>query len=190
MERMALKFKQGSLSEVIIIEPDIFKDNRGVFMETYHYGKYSDAGIEQVFVQDNHSHSKKNVLRGLHYQLRNPQGKLVYVIKGKIFDVAIDIRRGSPTFGKWSGALLSDENRCQLFIPKGFAHGLCVLSETADVIYKNTDLYAPGDKYGILWSDPSINIAWPIKNPILSEKDSTNPKLSEIPKEHLPVYKK
>ena len=187
---MELRFKQNALSEVIMIEPDIFQDHRGFFLEAYHLNKYSKAGILKPFVQDNHAHSKKNVLRGLHYQLQNPQGKLVYVIKGEIFDVAVDIRRGSPTFGKWSGGILSDENRRQLFIPQGFAHGYCVLSDTADVIYKNTDFYSPGDEYGILWSDSSIQITWQIKDPILSEKDSTNPKLSEVPKEHLPVYKK
>ena len=157
-------------------------------METYHGSKYREVGIDQPFVQDNHSHSRRFTVRGLHYQLDHPQAKLVYVIVGEILDIAVDIRRGSPTFAQWTGTLLSARNRRQLFIPTGFAHGFCVLSETADVIYKCTDLYTPGDEYGILWSDPTINVVWPIENPTLSEKDAKNPKLKDVPEEFLPLY--
>jgi len=185
---MTMKFTEKSLPEVLLIEPMVFEDDRGFFMETYHMGKYGEAGIDKPFVQDNHSHSRRFTLRGLHYQLKYPQAKLVYVISGEILDIAVDIRRGSPTFGRWTGTLLSDKNRRQLFVPAGFAHGFCVLSETADVIYKCTDLYTPGDEYGILWSDPTIDVVWPIENPILSEKDAKNPELNEVPQEHLTLY--
>ena len=187
---MTLRFTETTLPGVILIEPVVFEDDRGFFMETYHMGKYAEAGIGQGFVQDNHSHSERFTLRGLHYQLNHPQGKLVYVITGEILDVAVDIRRGSPMFGRWTATLLSDRNKRQLFIPAGFAHGFCVLSETADVIYKCTDLYAPGDEYGVLWSDPTIDIVWPVENPILSEKDAKNPELNHIHEEDLPLYEK
>ena len=183
-----MKFTEQSLPGVIVIEPEAFEDNRGFFMETYHISKYGKEGIDKPFLQDNHSHSKKGALRGLHYQLRNPQAKLVYVVTGEVFDVAVDIRWGAPTFGQWTGTLLSEKNRHQLFIPAGFAHGFCVLSETADVIYKCTAIYTPGDDHGVIWSDPTIDIKWPIKNPILSKKDMENPKLTEIPEDLLPVY--
>ncbi len=185
---MTLKCIEDSLPGVVLIEPEVFEDDRGFFMETYHMNKYGEVGIDQPFVQDNHSHSRRFTLRGLHYQFKHPQAKLVYVISGEIFDVAVDIRRGSPTFGRWTATVLSASNRRQLFVPTGFAHGFCVLSETADVIYKCTDLYAPGDEYGILWSDPSIAVAWPIKTPVLSDKDSKNPKLKEVPEALLPLY--
>lgn len=186
---MPIQFTEKPVPGVFLVKPAVFEDDRGFFMETYHKERYSDAGISDKFIQDNHSHSRQWTLRGLHYQLRNPQGKLVYVISGKILDIAVDIRFGSPTFGRWTGTLLSNENKHQLYIPEGFAHGFCVLSETADVIYKCSDLYTPGDEYGVLWSDPDIDIVWPIENPILSEKDSKNPKLSDIPEDQLPVYK-
>ncbi len=186
---MALRTTEKSLPGVLLIEPAVFGDDRGFFLETYHKGKYGEAGIPKGFVQDNHSHSRKFTLRGLHYQLQHPQGKLVYVISGEILDIAVDIRLGSPTFGRWTGTLLSNENKRQLWVPEGFAHGFCVLSETADVLYKCTDLYTPGDEYGILWSDPTIDIVWPIENPLLSEKDAKNPELNSVPKEHLPVYR-
>ncbi len=173
---------------VLQIEPQRFEDNRGFFMETYHREKYVQAGIKKAFVQDNHSHSHKHVLRGLHYQLNHPQGKLIYTVTGEIFDVAVDIRRGSPTFRQWVGAHLSAQNKRQIYIPEGFAHGFVVLSEVADVIYKCTDLYAPGDEYGILWNDPEIGIKWPDCVPILSEKDSQNPVITAIPEDRLPVY--
>ncbi|MBN2060420.1 MAG: dTDP-4-dehydrorhamnose 3,5-epimerase [Deltaproteobacteria bacterium] len=183
-----LRYYNKSIPGVILIEPDIFKDDRGFFMETYNKNRYSEMGIEKVFVQDNHSRSQKDIIRGLHYQLVHPQGKLVYVIKGKILDVAVDIRQGSPTFGRWTGDVLSDQNRQQLYIPEGFAHGFCVLSDMADVIYKCTEVYHPDDEYGILWSDPGINITWPIQDPILSEKDRRNPPLGDIGREFLPGY--
>jgi dTDP-4-dehydrorhamnose 3,5-epimerase len=185
---MAVKSNATLLPGVILIEPDVFKDARGFFMETYHQKRYRKAGIDRVFVQDNHSYSKRGTLRGLHYQLSHAQGKLIYVAAGEIFDVAVDIRRGSPTFGKWSGMYMSSENKRQLYIPEGFAHGFSVLSETADVIYKCTDFYDPDDEYGVFWADPTIDIDWKIERPVLSKKDEQNPKLNEIPKELLPVY--
>ena len=185
---MALKFTEKSLPNVLLIEPRAFEDDRGFFMETFHSEKYAEINISQPFLQDNHSHSRRGTLRGLHYQLKNPQGKLVYVVKGEIFDVAVDIRRGSPSFGRWTGDLLSEKNKRQLYIPEGFAHGFCVLSETADVIYKCTDLYTPGDEYGVFWADETIDIVWPMENPILSEKDLKNPTLADIEDAHLPVY--
>ena len=186
---MPVKFTEKSLPGVFTIEPTVFKDDRGFFMETYHREKYAEIGVDQTFVQDNRSRSTRRTLRGLHYQLHHPQGKLVYVTSGKILDVAADIRRGSPTFGRWTGTILSEENNRQLFIPEGFAHGFCVLSETADVVYKCSELYDPDDEHGILWSDPTIDIVWPIENPILSEKDSQSPLLAEMPEELLPVYR-
>lgn len=181
---MALNIKSLDLPGVYIIEPACFEDLRGFFLETFHQQKYEAAGIDRPFVQDNQSHSKQGVLRGLHYQLKHPQGKLIYVVNGAIFDVAVDIRAGSPTFGKWTGAELSSDNKRQIYIPEGFAHGFVVLSKSADVIYKCTDLYAPGDEYGILWSDPEIGINWPVQNPILSQKDLENPGLNQISESH------
>ena len=183
---MSLKFIKTSLPEVLVIEPDLFKDGRGFLMETYHQRKYSEGGISQSFIQDNYSHSLRGTLRGLHYQLKHPQDKLIYVITGEIFDVAVDIRHGSPTFGQWVGMHLSEENKRQIFVPKGFAHGFCVMSETADVIYKCTDLYDPDDDYGIHWADPDIGIEWPDIKPIISDKDSQNPRLNDIPENLLP----
>ena len=185
---MALNIKSLDLEGVYVIEPECFEDLRGFFMETFHREKYKAGGIDRMFIQDNHSHSRKGVLRGLHYQLKQPQGKLIYTVTGAIYDVAVDIRRGSPTFGRWTCAELSAENRRQIYIPEGFAHGFVVLSEYADVIYKCTDLYAPGDEYGILWSDPEIGITWPVEDPVLSPKDLENPALREITENHLPEY--
>jgi len=187
---MTLKCTEKSIPGVLLIEPMVFEDDRGFFLETYHEKKYPEAGIDKPFVQDNHSHSCRGTLRGLHYQLKHPQGKLVYVIRGEIFDVAVDIRRGSTTFGQWTGTILSEKNKHQLFIPEGFAHGLCVISETADVVYKCTDLYTTGDEYGILWSDPVIGIDWPVENPVLSEKDAESPRLMDVPEELFPLYNK
>lgn len=187
---MALTVTRCDLPGVLIIKPPHFSDHRGFFMETHHQERYAQAGLDQVFVQDNHSRSKKHVLRGLHYQLTRPQGKLVFVISGEIFDVAADIRKGSPTFGKWTGAYLSDENKHQIYVPEGFAHGFVVLSEFADVIYKCTDFYTPGDERGIYWADPSIAIDWPVKAPILSDKDQKCPGLADAGAAgHLPVYR-
>ena len=172
--------------EVLLIEPDVFPDPRGFFMETFHSIKYAEHGLPAVFLQDNHSRSSRGVLRGLHYQLKNPQGKLVRVVSGEVFDVAVDIRRGSPWFGKWVGAILSEENHRQMYVPPGFAHGFCTLSESADFLYKCTDLYAPGDEYGIAWDDPEIAIEWPEMDYLISDKDLANPLLSES--DHLPEY--
>ncbi|MEW6380562.1 MAG: dTDP-4-dehydrorhamnose 3,5-epimerase [bacterium] len=178
-----------SLEGILLIEPRVFEDYRGFFLETYHQRRFQEAGINQAFVQDNHSHSVRNTLRGLHYQLQHPQGKLVWVVRGTIFDVAIDIRRGSPTFGQWLGVHLSAENHRQIFIPEGFAHGFCVLSDQADVIYKCTDLYTPGDEYGIRWNDPALAINWPVQEPVLSEKDARYPALVQVEEDMLPRWK-
>lgn len=183
---MPLTLSNTEIKGVIIIESDIYNDERGFFREIYRSDKYKD--LNQIFVQDNFSHSKKRVMRGLHYQLNNPQGKLVTAISGEIFDVAVDIRKESPTFGKWVGALLSSSNKKQIYIPTGFAHGFCVLSEHADVMYKCTELYNPEDEYGLIWSDPTVNIDWPISDLIVSEKDSAAPMLSQIPEGLLPGY--
>ena len=172
--------------EVLLIEPDVFPDPRGFFMETFHSIKYAEHGLPAVFLQDNHSRSSRGVLRGLHYQLENPQGKLVRVVSGEVFDVAVDIRRGSPRFGTWVGAVLSEENQRQMYVPPGFAHGFCTLSERADFLYKCTELYAPGDEYGIAWDDPDIAIEWPEMDYLISDKDLANPLLSES--DHLPEY--
>jgi len=186
---MPMKVIKTEIPEVLLIEPSLFKDDRGFFLETFHQKRFEEIGIQSTFVQDNHSHSSKGVLRGLHYQQKKAQDKLIYVVRGKIFDVAVDIRRGSPTFGEWSGAILSEENKRQLFIPKGFAHGFYVMSEVADVVYKCSDLYDPEDDYGILWSDPDIGVQWPLKGtPAVSEKDNKHLPLHSMPEERLPVY--
>ena len=168
------------LDGVIIIEPEVFRDNRGFFMETYSRDRYKEAGVVCDFVQDNLSYSMKGTLRGLHFQAKRPQAKFVQVITGEIFDVAVDIRPGSSTFGKWAGVYLSEENRRQLFIPEGFAHGFCVISETAYFLYKCSDFYFQHDEGGIIWSDPDIGIDWPVKDPIVSEKDKQLPRLLGI----------
>ncbi len=183
-----MKIKQLSIEDVLIIEPDVFEDNRGFFMEMYHHQRYSDFLKDCIFVQDNLSFSKKYTLRGLHFQVKHPQAKLIQVISGEVFDVAVDIRQDSPTFGQWVGAHLSDKNRHQFFIPEGFAHGFCVLSQTAHVLYKCTDMYFPEDDKGILWSDPEIDIDWPAKTPILSEKDKQLPRLSDMKPNELPYF--
>lgn len=177
---MPFKFDRLQIPEVILIEPKVFPDDRGFFMETYKYSNFSDFGIAEHFVQDNHSHSRRGVLRGLHYQ-RNPkaQEKLVWVVIGEILDVAVDIRKGSPTYGKWVGIALSAENKRMLYIPLGFAHGFCVLSEEAEVLYKTTEEYAPECDAGIIWNDPEIGIQWPIEKPVVSAKDAELPLLSE-----------
>lgn len=185
---MTVLIKETDLPGVLLIESDLYSDNRGFFKEFYHKEKYSLAGLDVDFVQDNHSHSTKGVLRGLHYQLNRPQGKLISVISGQTYDVAVDIRRGSPHFGKWTGVHLSPKSGPQIYIPGGFAHGFCVLSSSAEVLYKCTDFYAPEHEYGLLWSDETVNIDWPVKDPIVSDKDDAYPKLSDIPAELLPVY--
>ena len=164
---------------LLTIEPKIFADPRGMFYEVYSENRYEEHGIP-CFVQDNHSVSKKGVLRGLHYQVNPGQGKLVRVTRGEVFDVAVDIRKQSPTYGKWWGLSLSETNNFQLYIPIGFAHGFCVLSESAEVLYKCSDYYSPENERGILWNDPDLAIDWPVKDPILSEKDAVYPLFSEF----------
>ncbi len=177
---MPFQFERLQIPELILIKPEVFSDERGFFMETYKYSDFSAFSIKERFVQDNYSCSRKGVLRGLHYQ-RHPraQGKLVQVVSGKIFDVAVDIRRDSPTYGKWVGLVLSAENKQMLYIPRGFAHGFCVLSEEARVIYKVTEEYSPQHDTGIIWNDPEIGIRWPVKEPIISIRDTALPLLKE-----------
>jgi dTDP-4-dehydrorhamnose 3,5-epimerase len=163
------------IPDVILIEPKVFGDERGFFLETYQAKRFSDAGIAANFVQDNHSKSQKGVLRGLHYQIRQPQGKLFRVVSGEVFDVAVDLRRNSTTFGKWVGVVLSAQNKKQLWIPEGFAHGFYTLSDSAEVFYKTTDYYAPEWERCLVWNDATINVDWPLPNgtlPILSPKDA------------------
>jgi dTDP-4-dehydrorhamnose 3,5-epimerase len=188
MRSVSVTFINSELPGVVIAEPRVFSDERGFFAETYHRQKYAKGGIDTVFVQDNHSRSRQGVLRGMHYQLKNPQAKLVYVVSGEIFDVAVDLRQGSPAFGKWTGTTLSDKNRRQMFIPVGFAHGFCVLSPYADVIYKCSNLYDPSDDRGLLWNDPDVAIKWPASDPVVSEKDKNLPVLDRIATENLPFY--
>lgn len=173
-----MQVESTSHPEVLLIRPDVFEDARGFFMESFHARKYAEQGLPGHFVQDNHSRSTRGVLRGLHYQLNQPQGKLVRVVTGEVFDVAVDIRRGSPRFGQWAGVTLSEENRLQLYIPPGFAHGFCTLSEQSDFLYKCTDFYAPGDEHGIAWDDPDIGIDWPAVDYLLSDKDREFPRLA------------
>jgi dTDP-4-dehydrorhamnose 3,5-epimerase len=176
------------LEGVLIIEPRAFEDARGYFMETYQRERYRKAGIAVDFVQDNLSFSQKGTLRGLHYQHPHDQAKLVQVMKGEVFDVAVDIRHGSPTFGQWYGSTLSAKNKRQMFVPEGFAHGFCVLSETAVFTYKCNDYYAPDCEWGVLWSDPELGIHWPVEEPLVSGKDAKLPRLRDIPEDRLPSY--
>ena len=177
---MPFLFKRLAVQDIVLIEPKKFPDDRGFFMETYKHSDFARNGIREYFVQDNYSRSSRGVLRGLHYQ-SNPyaQGKLVQCLKGRIFDVAVDIRKSSPTFGNWVSAELSEENSLMLYVPPGFAHGFIVLSEAADVLYKCTKEYAPDSDRGIIWNDPDINIQWPVKEPILSDKDKRHPFLKD-----------
>ena len=182
-----MQFLPTELEGVVIIEPRVFRDDRGFFLETYQTDRYREGGIDATFVQDNHSRSVRGTLRGLHAQWQHPQGKLLRVIEGEIFDVAVDIRRGSPTFGRWVGVTLSAENFRQIYVPVGFAHGFCVTSEIAQVEYKCTDIYDPEHELRVLWNDPDIGIDWPIAEPLLSPKDSAGQLLHEIG-DQLPVY--
>ncbi|MCP4606577.1 MAG: dTDP-4-dehydrorhamnose 3,5-epimerase [Proteobacteria bacterium] len=183
-----MKVSTTSLDGMLVIEPQVFGDERGYFFETYSYERYKQHGIEEQFVQDNVSLSARGVLRGLHYQLPLPQGKLVYVLSGEVFDVAADIRLGSPTFGKWHGVTLSSKNKRQLYIPPNFAHGFVVLSETALFSYKCTDYYSPQSMGTIRFDDPALGIEWPVENPVLSDQDRQAPLLKDIAPESLPVY--
>jgi dTDP-4-dehydrorhamnose 3,5-epimerase len=177
---MPFEFERLEMPGPLLVRPRVFDDDRGVFLELYKHADFVRAGIGEHLVQDNYSTSTKGVLRGLHYQ-KHPkaQGKLVSCIQGRIYDVAVDIRRGSPHYGKWIGLELSEENRHMLFVPSGFAHGFQVISDTAAVLYKCTDEYSPADERGVIWSDPEINIAWPIKDPLLSGKDAMLPLLKD-----------
>ena len=182
-----MNFVETALPGVLIVEPRVFGDDRGFFMEVYHAERFAEGGIGDPFVQDNHSRSTRGVLRGLHYQQPNPQGKLVRAVNGTIFDVAVDIRRGSPSFGRWVGVELSAENKRQLWVPAGFAHGFCVTSESADVVYKCTALYEPANDRGIRWNDPEIGIAWPPVESLISTKDTAAPMLRDAA--ILPVFR-
>ena len=178
-----IKVSTCEIKGLYVIEPTVFGDNRGYFMETYNQNDMHEAGLNMVFVQDNQSMSRQGVLRGLHYQKQYPQGKLVRVISGEVFDVAVDLRSGSETYGKWHGEILSAENRKQFYIPEGFAHGFYVLSETAEFCYKVTDFYRPNDEGGIRWDDPDIRIEWPLLREVpvlLSEKDKAQPSLRDL----------
>ena len=175
-----LTFTKTDIEGVYIIEPKMFGDNRGYFMETYNENDFKAAGLNYVFVQDNQSKSKAGVLRGLHFQIKHPQAKLVRVLEGEVFDVAVDLRKGSKTYGKWTGVVLSEENKKQFLIPRGFAHGFVVLSESATFAYKCDDFYHPEDEGGIMWNDPEIGIEWPYKGEVLlSEKDKMHKALKE-----------
>jgi len=176
------------LAEVLLVEPRVFGDARGYFFESFSARRYADAGIGATFVQDNVSFSQRGVLRGLHYQHPHGQGKLVGALRGEVFDVAIDLRRGSPTFARWVGACLSDENKLQLYIPPGFAHGFLVRSTEALVAYKCTEYYHPEAERSLRWDDPRIGIEWPVDAPVVSAKDSAAPRLDEVPEESLPVF--
>ena len=179
---------QTSLPGVVLIQPRVFSDARGFFMETYRQNVLAGAGIHEEFVQDNHSRSSRGVLRGLHYQLRNPQAKLCRVARGEVLDVAVDVRLGSPNFGKWVGVVLSEENATQIYIPKGFAHGFVVRSETVDFLYKCSDYFVGSDDRGVLWNDPAIGIDWEMPDPILSDKDKGYLPLAQIAHDQLPRY--
>ncbi|WP_027351870.1 dTDP-4-dehydrorhamnose 3,5-epimerase [Halotalea alkalilenta] len=175
-----MKVIETHLPGVLVLEPKVFGDARGFFLETFQAERYREAGIEPAFVQDNHSRSSRGVLRGLHFQRTRPQGKLVRVSRGAVYDVAVDIDPASRTCGQYFGIELNDENQRQLWIPPGYAHGFCVLSEIADFQYKCTDYYLPGDEGGVVWNDPQIGIDWPIESPLLSDKDAANPTLREL----------
>ncbi len=184
-----MKFTPTEIPDVILVECQVFRDERGSFQETYHAPKYRAGGIPEPFVQDNHSYSVHGTLRGLHAQLDHPQGKLVRAVLGEIYDVAADVRPGSPTFGRWVGYTLSSDNARQLYVPPGFVHGFCVLSESAHVQYKCTEVYHPRDEISVAWNDPDLAVAWPIAQPLQNAKDSAAPRLAEI-LQKLEVYRK
>jgi dTDP-4-dehydrorhamnose 3,5-epimerase len=185
-----MQITETSLPGVLVIQPRVFGDARGFFKETYRHNALAEAGIRETFVQDNHSRSSRGVLRGLHYQLRHPQAKLCRVAQGEVLDIAVDVRVGSPNFGKWVGVVLSGENHAQIYIPKGFAHGFVVRSETADFLYKCSDYYDGPDDRGVLWNDPSLVIDWDMPSPLISEKDAGYLPLAQIPHDQLPRYDK
>jgi len=170
---------KGKLDGILILEPKVFGDERGFFIESYNSAKFAEIGINLDFVQDNHSRSAKGVVRGLHYQINPGQDKLVRVVKGEVFDVVVDVRRSSPTFGEWESFYLSEENKRQVFVPKGFAHGFCVISDMADFVYKCSEYYSPADERGILWNDSDLGIEWPQKGTIISPRDQKLPLLKD-----------
>jgi dTDP-4-dehydrorhamnose 3,5-epimerase len=176
------------LPDVWEIEPNIFRDQRGFFVETYHRAKFAELGVTDCFVQDNHSSSVGGTLRGLHYQLKRPQAKLCRVVEGEALDVAVDIRAGSPTFGRWTSAVLSAAKHNQLYIPAGFAHGFLALTDVVQFVYKCSAFYDPQDEYGVLWSDPDIGITWGATQPLISERDRKLPLLASVPRDLLPSY--
>jgi len=183
-----VKVVQTALEGVLLVESEVFRDGRGFFLESYNRHKYGEAGIDVEFVQDNHSRSARNTIRGLHAQRLHPQGKLVRVIAGSIFDVVVDIRRGSPKYAHWIGMRLTADNFIQCYIPPGYAHGFCVLSEVAEIEYKCTDFYYPNDELHIIWSDPDIGVSWPIVQPVLSDKDRAGRRLRDLT-DQLPIFK-
>lgn len=181
-----MKRIETTLPGVCLIEPSVFEDERGFFFESYHEKEFAELGIRERFVQDNHARSVRHTLRGLHYQMKHPQAKLCRVVQGEVLDVVVDVRHGSPHFGKWDSAVLSAENKRQMYVPPGFAHGYIVLSETAEFLYKCSDFYHPEYGRGVLWSDPDVGITWGVETPILSDKDRRNPPLSAIALRELP----
>ena len=185
-----MKRTETSLPGVCLIEPSVFEDDRGFFFESYHETKFAELGIRDRFVQDNHARSVRHTLRGLHYQVRHPQAKLCRVIQGEVLDVVVDVRHGSPHFGKWESGILSAQNKREMYVPAGFAHGYLVLSETAEFLYKCSDFYHPEYERGVLWNDPEIAITWGVLAPILSDKDRRNAPLSGIALKELPEYRR
>src|SRR5713226_5249239 len=183
-----MKRNETTLPGVYELRPAIHRDSRGSFSETYHQAKFAALGIADAFVQDNHSRSTKGTLRGLHYQLRHPQAKLCRVVEGEALDVAVDIRVGSPTFGKWTSVLLSEKEQNQIYVPIGFAHGFLTLTDTVHFLYKCSDYYNPADEHGIAWNDPQLKISWGESSPIVSEKDAKYSMLAQVPAELLPVH--
>jgi dTDP-4-dehydrorhamnose 3,5-epimerase len=183
-----MKVVETKLPGVIVLEPDVYGDDRGFFLETWNQKRYEEVGIREAFVQDNVSSSRKGILRGLHFQNPHAQGKLVQVLSGEVLDVAVDIRVGSPTFGQWISEVLSGQNHKQMYVSPGFAHGYCVVGETALFSYKCTDFYSPGTEHGIIWNDPDLGIDWPVQEPLLSTKDAVYSRLKDLPADVLPHF--
>ena len=177
---MSPNFRETELPGVVVVEPRVFRDERGFFLETYQLPRYQEGGIDAHFLQDNHSYSTRGTLRGLHGQFPHPQGKLIRAIEGEIFDVAVDVRRGSPAYGQFVTEILSSENFRQIYVPPGMVHGFCVLSDVAQVEYKCTELYRPEAEFSVAWDDPQLGIPWPISDPVLSKKDADAPPLAEV----------
>jgi len=176
-----MRLQTTPITDLVVLEPRVFADQRGFFMETFRQSDFAQIHIERPFVQDNHSGSRLGTLRGLHYQIEQPQGKLVRVVRGAAFDVAVDLRRSSPTFGQWFGITLSEQNRLQLFLPPGLAHGFCVTTDYAEIVYKCTDYYLPSAERTVVWNDPDLGIAWPSDSPVLSEKDRRGTRFCDAP---------